>query len=158
MGVRPARHWVLEGFEYIGIDSDPARIALARAALPQGRFYVEDARCLSPGLLRGRYFFLHGVLHHLNDADCRMILNNVLETPRAKLAVIEPYFPKSRIRHPLWSMAAYLDEGKWIRTEEAWRELWQPWLRHMRKRSIWPRWPVQFIDALLLSGEDWACD
>lgn len=146
-----ARHWIADGFRYRGVDSDPGRIALARACVPDAEFYGGDVCDVPSELLHSQYFFIHGLLHHLDTNQCESVLKAVLGRPGVKLAVIEPYLPESRMRHPLWSLIAHLDEGRWIRTKAAWEQLYRPWLRSMAERSLWPGWPVHMIDALLSS-------
>jgi SAM-dependent methyltransferase len=144
------RHFVAAGYDYWGIDIDPGRIASARGGAQRGKFLVGDAASLRKlGLPPCERIFIHGVLHHLGDVECLRILEGVLLAPRIVLAVIEPYDPSPWWSNPLGAFCARLDEGRHFRTLQGWRDLFGPYLNQWRTRSIWPRWPVPFVDARL---------
>ena len=146
-----ARPFVEHGFDYWGIDPDPDRIAYAQQIAPSGRFLVGDHSTLAGSEMpRVRHVFIHGVLHHLDDEECRRLLNDVLSLQEdLVLAVAEPYCPDNWWSNQPGYLFAQLDEGRFVRTRENWLELFGPKLELSQVRSLWPRWPVPMIDAKL---------
>lgn len=146
-----ARSFLSGGFDYVGVEIDPARVALAEKATPEARFVVSDALALSTlDLPPTRRFFIHGLLHHLDDEQCRDVLRGLLSLREGiVLAVVEPFRPPAWWRAPLGTLFARLDEGKHVRPLEAWRSLFGANLDTLRTVSLRPRWPVPLLHARL---------
>lgn len=146
-----ASHFVAHGYDYWGLDLDSERVASAKRRVPGANFLVHDALAIEEAPLPPvRRVFIHGVLHHLEDSYCRKIIDHILSLgPEIALAVIEPYSPRPWWSNPMGALLARLDEGKHVRALEAWLDLLGPHLDVFTTRSIWPRWPVEFIDARL---------
>ena len=149
-----SRRFVSQGYHYWGIDVDPERIAIAAQQAPGARFLVCDA--LSPKLAdlpEFRRVFIHGVLHHLDDSQCRCLLDRILSVGSdVVLAVIEPFRPAKWWTSPRAALCSRRDEGRFFRTLPEWLDLFRPNVEVFETRSLWPRWPVHFIDARLRPG------
>lgn len=147
-----ARHFAEQGFDYWGIDRDADRIELARKRTPGGRYMAWNAMDLeNAGLPPFRRAFIHGVLHHLNDAECRDLIHYILGMrPDMTLSIIEPFRPNPWWINPLGTLFARLDEGLYIRTLEEWRALFRPNAVVFEQISLWPRWPVGMLVARLV--------
>jgi SAM-dependent methyltransferase len=147
-----ARHFAEQGFDYWGIDSDPARIELARQRTPGGQYLAWNAMDLeNAGLPSFRRAFIHGVLHHLNDDECRDLIHYILNMrPDMTLSIIEPFRPNPWWINPLGTLFARLDEGQHIRTLEHWRTLFRPNAVVFEQISLWPRWPVGMLVSRLI--------
>jgi SAM-dependent methyltransferase len=139
------------GYDYWGVDRDAGRIAAARRAHPRAHFLVGDALALGRlPLPPVRWAFIHGVLHHLDDADCQVVLDGLLALGRdVTVAVSEPCMPTPWWRNVPGALAVALDEGRFVRSSVAWQALFGPRLVKASTRSLWPRWPVPFLDARL---------
>src|SRR5436190_6646915 len=111
-----ARHFVAQNYDYWGIDLDPERIATAQRETPKANFLVHDAVSIERAPLPPfRHVFIHGLLHHLDDSQCRKIINHLMSLePRIVLAVIEPFSPKPWSSNPLGMLFARMDEGKYV--------------------------------------------
>jgi 2-polyprenyl-3-methyl-5-hydroxy-6-metoxy-1,4-benzoquinol methylase len=146
-----AHHFVRRGFDYRGVDFDAQRIAVAQRENPAAHFLVADALRLDQAPLPPfRHVFFHGVLHHIADADCSALLKHILSLrPDMMLAVSEPFMPSPWWTNPLGALGAQLDEGEYVRTLPAWHALFGNYLETGTTRSLMPRYPVGFIDALL---------
>ncbi len=149
-----AGHFVKRGYRYFGIDKDAERIAAARAHTPHAQFEVGDAGSLSALKLPDTLtFYIHGVLHHLDDETCRKIVRDVLAIDaKVRLALTEPIRPSPWIRNPLGLLFAWLDEGEFVRSENHWRDLLDVKISDCSTRSLWPRWPVTMMDALVMNS------
>ncbi len=148
-----AQHFVDHGYDYWGMDPDPERIALARQRTTGAHFLVGDVLSLECGELSSfQRVFIHGVLHHLDDLQCRRLIDHILSlAPDVILAVIEPFRPNRWWTNPLGALFARMDEGKFVRRLGKWLDLFAWNLDSYTTRSLWPRWPVNFMDARLLS-------
>lgn len=146
-----ADHFVLGGYDYWGIDSDPERLDEARQHTPKARFRLCNALNLKQaGLPRFRCAFIHGVLHHLNDSQTRELLGQILSLgDDMTLVVIEPFRPPVWWDNPFGALIARLDEGKFVRTLQEWQDIFEPNIEVMTTRNLWPPWPQDFLDARL---------
>lgn len=148
-----AHHFADRGYRYYGIDLDPERIAVARLKTPNAQFGVGDAVELNVNDMPATgNFFIHAVLHHLDDGQCRQIIHHILTHPNSMLAITEPFRPSRWWKNPLGALFASMDEGKYVRTLQHWRDLFGTDLRQYETRHLWPRWPVHMVDALLVSN------
>ncbi len=149
-----APSFVAHGYDYWGIDRDPDRIAAAGRLTPGAHFLVCDALALDRAALpRFRRAFMHGVLHHLDDGQCRHLVEHILSVgPGIVLAVVEPFRERRWWASPLGALCSRMDEGQFIRTLEGWRDLFGANLDALSVRSLWPRWPLRFVDARLTAG------
>jgi SAM-dependent methyltransferase len=147
-----AQHFVTHGYDYWGIDIDSKRIEVAQQQTPEAHFVVGDAlRLAQAGLPSFRHVFIHGILHHLDDTQCRRVLDYVLALRSDLiLAVIEPFCPQPWWNNPLGTLCAHMDEGKFVRTLQGWRDLFGRNVDVATTRSLWPLWPVPFIDVRLV--------
>ena len=131
---------------YLGIDLAVDRVAAAKNENPQYRFEVCNVN--SPGfrdLLRQfDFIFCLGLLHHLNDNNCRELLREIETlTPKpATFIAIEPLLPAPYANPPGFLMAK-LDAGKHIRAPEVYRQMFADRLIQVEYINFWPRWPVQ---------------
>ncbi|MGH7766132.1 MAG: class I SAM-dependent methyltransferase [Candidatus Binatia bacterium] len=146
-----AHHFVSHGYDYWGIDFDPERIDVARQQTPGAHFQTCDALAIEQaGLPNFKRAFIHGVLHHLNDAETQKIISHVLSLRRdMTLVIIEPFRRPRWWNNPFGALIARLDEGRYVRTLEEWRDLFEPKLELLTTRNLWPRWPQDFLDARL---------
>lgn len=148
-----ASHFVMRGYDYWGIDLDPERIAAAKALSPEGNFLTLNALDIAhapvPSLKK---VYIHGMLHHVSETKCRQIIDSIMSLrPDPVLAVIEPFTPDPWWGNALGAFFAKMDAGKYIQTLAGWKRLFSPYLESYAIRSLWPRWPVQFIDARLVN-------
>lgn len=148
-----ANHFVREGYDYWGIDLDSERIAAARQQAPKANFVTCDALALeSAGLPRFQHVFIHGVLHHLGDSETRHLLQGILSNDsNLVLVVIEPFRPLRWWTNPLGELFGRMDEGRFVRTLEGWRTLFEPNAEVLTTRSRWPPWPVATVVARLVT-------
>jgi len=108
---------------YLGVDVHPGYVAFARRRNPRHRFECADVIAW-PGA--GEPFDLllvNGVLHHLDDAAAKALLQAVLAQarPGATLVVIEDVeLPRAGLGTTL---VHSLDHGHFIRGPEAWTRL-----------------------------------
>jgi SAM-dependent methyltransferase len=146
-----AHHFVAGEFEYWGVDLDARRIALARERWPGINFIVGDALALKDiGLPHFRHAFIYGVLHHLEDDQCRRLIDYLLSVDRRMtLVVVEPFVPNRWWANPLGVLFARLDEGCFVRSLRDWRNLYGSNIDMLTTRSRWPHWPVSNVVARL---------
>ena len=136
---------VFSGPEYVGIDLIPERVAAAAVAHPGHRFVVGDVSGSDvEHLLAGRDFvFCHGLLHHLDDLQCRQLVETVeahVSRP-ATVVVMEPWLPAAWPNLP-GHLLCKLDDGKFIRPRHAYAGLFAKGLVREEATSNFPRWPV----------------
>lgn len=150
-----ARHFIEQGFDYWGLDVDASRVEVAQRRNTGGTFLVCDALDLATaGLPPFRRVFIHGVLHHMADAECRQIFDRTLALqPDMVLSLIEPYRPDPWWSNPLGSAFSSFDEGIHVRTLEQWRALTRPNAVTFEQFTLWPRWPVGFLVARLVQAQ-----
>jgi SAM-dependent methyltransferase len=146
-----AQYFVTHGYDYWGIDLDSERVELARRGTPGANFIVHDAlelqRADLPSFQRA---FIHGVLHHLGDAECRRLLDHLISlNSNMVLAVIEPTRPNRWWENPFGALISRMDEGRYVRSLDEWRIIYGPRVEEFRTRNLWPRWPQTFLDTRL---------
>jgi len=148
------RHLIADGYRYFGFDIDPERIDFCRRTYPGGRFYVSDGATIeAEGLEEARCAFIHGMLHHADDAKTRAIIDAWLSRRSdAVLLVIEPFLPDRAWTNPLGWLLGKLDEGDYVRRRRHWERLAGPWLKESSVHSLMPRWPVPFLHMTLANG------
>ena len=133
------------GPTYVGVDLIPERVAAAAAEHPEHRFLVHDITTPEFGeLLSGRDFvFCHGLLHHLDDAQCQGLVDLIrsrASRPDTFLA-IEPWLPAVFPNLP-GHLLCSLDDGKFIRPRHGYVKLFGKELVREETKFNWPRWPV----------------
>lgn len=145
-----ATHMTARGCEYVGLDSDAERIATARKLTPGARFELGNALSFDWSRLPAfRHVFIHGILHHLDDGDCRELIDGVLSRgPSIRLVIIEPFKPERSWRHPVWAALASLDEGAFVRTLPEWADLYGN-RADVFEAGRWARWPVRCVVSRL---------
>lgn len=133
------------GPTYVGVDLIPERIEAAAAEHPDHRFLVGDVS--GPDfeeLLAGRDFiFCHGLLHHLDDLQCRELFDLVQRgaSHPATFLAIEPWLPSTFPNLPGHLLCRF-DDGKFIRPLHGYAPLFGKALVREENKSNWPRWPV----------------
>lgn len=136
---------VENGCQYWAVEPDEKRVARARENCPEANIII--GRGESADLSELPEFnraYIHGVVHHMNDEDCRATLERLLAKPGMKMIVVEPYLPQTLWKNPLGYWLGKLDEGKFVRPLEDYKTLFAPWLVDVKVRSLMPRWPVPF--------------
>lgn len=109
--------------DYIGIDVNPDYIEFARK-IYKNNFEVMNAQKLR---FKKRYFdyvVIIGVLHHIDDKNCNLILNEIKRVIKdtGKIIIIEDVNTQSKI-DLLGNIIRKLDVGEHIRTQKEWLEL-----------------------------------
>ncbi len=109
--------------DYIGIDVNPDYIEFARKIYKKN-FEVMNAQKLR---FKKRYFdyvVIIGVLHHIDDKNCSLILNEIRRVVKnnGKIIIIEDVNTQSKI-DLLGNIIRKLDVGEHIRTQKEWLEL-----------------------------------
>jgi ubiquinone/menaquinone biosynthesis C-methylase UbiE len=109
--------------DYIGIDVNPDYIEFARKIYKKN-FEVMNAQKLR---FKKRYFdyvVIIGVLHHIDDKNCNLILNEITRVIKdnGKIIIIEDVNTQSRI-DLFGNLIRKLDVGEHIRTKKEWLEL-----------------------------------
>ena len=109
--------------DYIGIDVNPDYIEFARKIYKKN-FEVMNAQKLR---FKKRYFdyvVIIGVLHHMDDKNCNLILNEITRVIKdnGKIIIIEDVNTQSRI-DLFGNLIRKLDVGEHIRTKKEWVEL-----------------------------------
>ncbi len=109
--------------DYIGIDVNPDYIEFAR------KIYKKNFELMNAQKLRfkKRYFdyvVIIGVLHHIDDKNCSLILNEITRVVKnnGKIIIIEDVNTQSKI-DLLGNIIRKLDVGEHIRTQKEWLEL-----------------------------------
>lgn len=116
----------LDRAKYIGIDISPKYIKYANQHYGNfGRFICGDITTDSTLENLGHFdvVTIIGVLHHLRDHDCRKLLLSVRQILNAngRLVTLDGVFAKNQ--STLARIFLRLDRGRFIRTEEQYREL-----------------------------------
>jgi ubiquinone/menaquinone biosynthesis C-methylase UbiE len=142
-----ARTFLRGGFDYWGIEPDQGRVSEARTKVGD-RFLVGDATKLAELRLPSpRHFFVHGVLHHLDDRSVREVLEAIRTLSRSDFLVSEPVRPDRWWTNPLGELFTRFDEGAYPRRQDEWLDLaGRDSIGYARVRSLWPRWPVAMLD------------
>lgn len=110
--------------QYHGIDLCHAYIRAACRKHPLYSFDCADARSLPFSNGQFRTVLISGVLHHLNDEDAMAVLREsarVLSTDG--FAIIWEDIPTVSRWNPVGTLIHRLDQGQWIRTPAAYRQL-----------------------------------
>ena len=136
--------------DYIGIDVNPDYIEFAR------RIYKKNFELMNAQKLRfkKRYFdyvVIIGVLHHMDDKNCNLILNEITRVIKdnGKIIIIEDVNTQSRI-DLFGNLIRKLDVGEHIRTKKEWVELLSKKInikKQYRLKSFIPTYEV-FISHL----------
>lgn len=145
------RHLINAGYRYFGFDIDPERIAYCRKSYPRGSFHVSDgASITAEGLDGANCAFIHGMLHHTDDAKTAEIIESWLgRRSDATLLIIEPMLPGHFLLNPFGYLLGKMDEGNYVRTRGQWEALVGKWLVSSSTHSLLPRWPVPFLHMML---------
>lgn len=130
---------------YYGFDPSEDRIEAARRENPGYRFgagSVGDPDFLEL-LPQFDFIFCHGVLHHLDDRQCQLVIGGIRDRARkpATFVVIEPILPPLWRNPPGWILAK-MDDGEYVRTPANWRQILGNGLVRAEWLSFFPRWPV----------------
>jgi 2-polyprenyl-3-methyl-5-hydroxy-6-metoxy-1,4-benzoquinol methylase len=108
---------------YVGVDVHPGYVHLARRMNSSHRFECADVINWEGRGERFDLVLINGVLHHLSDHDARGLLETALRHAArgGTLLLIEDV----RLPNPPLGteLIHWLDEGEFIRTPEAWRDL-----------------------------------
>jgi SAM-dependent methyltransferase len=118
------------GYEYVGIDIEPERIAYARKTYPRGKFHVMDASQLR---YPDGYFdqiLVTGVLHHLSDDEVRDIAREMRRVlrPGGRALVMEDIALRGSL-NLLGALVHLADAGAYIRRPAQYAPLFKPALR-----------------------------
>lgn len=145
-----APHFLERGFEYWGIDPDQQRIKWAIESNPGGHFLVADALTFELEQIDGcTKVFIHNVLHHLSDEECRRLIDRVLALdPNIIFVATEPKRPTKWWHNPLGNFICNLDEGNFVRTLPEWQTLFSDQAKVLRIRRKF-HWPVHSLHARL---------
>jgi trans-aconitate methyltransferase len=131
--------------DYVGIDSSNERVLAARRMHPAYQFAVADIRHAEPeALLSGfNFVFCHAVLHHLDDTEVGRLLDWIDRSASkpATFIALEPVLP-GFWRNPAGMILARMDDGRFVRTSQGWRNVLGDRLKSVIEiKSTW-RWPV----------------
>ena len=109
--------------DYIGIDVNSDYIEFAR------KIYKKNFEVMNAQKLRFKkhyfdYVVIIGVLHHIDDKNCNLILNEIKRVIKdtGKIIIIEDVNTQSKI-DLLGNIIRKLDVGEHIRTQKEWLEL-----------------------------------
>lgn len=133
---------------YLGLDSDPVRIAAARVGSPRHSFVVGDASKMTGAMLADFDMALcHGVIHHIDDAGVERIKQTFRDAAAQKgkpfrFLAIEAVLPKPAWKNPVGFSLAKIDRGRHVRTIARLREIFGGAVTRVEeiKAPIW--WPV----------------
>ena len=141
-----AKRIVKLGCQYTGLEPDSERVQYAQSQCPEGRFLIGSGESIDPSELADvRRAFIHGVLHHMDDRQCRTLISHLMSIPDMRLLVIEPFLPEPAWRWPLGYLLGKMDEGIYVRRRQEYEAICEPWLVSSKVRSLKPRWPVPFV-------------
>jgi SAM-dependent methyltransferase len=110
---------------YVGVDLNPRYISRARTTKSRYRFEVVDGRSLPFADGSFDAVLITGVIHHLDDASARSLLQEgrrVLAPDSGVLVVSEPVPTRSRWNW-IGRLVVRLDEGDFIRPPEYYLEM-----------------------------------
>ena len=121
------------GYDYVGIDLEPERIAYGRRAYPQGRFEVMDAGALAWPAATFDHILVTGVLHHLSDEEVDRILAEMRRVlrPTGRALVMEDTAVGFKL-NLLGALVHLADEGSFIRKPAQYHTLFA---RHFQVRA-----------------------
>jgi len=115
--------------DYVGIDMNERYIRYAQRHYT-GTFQIMDARKLDFGDDTFDDVLVYGLLHHLNDADARAVLDGILRVlkPDGHVLIIEDIPTESRL-NLIGHVLHRIENGHFIRTAEEYRDLLDGYLR-----------------------------
>jgi len=147
-----AKFFTERNCKYFGIDIDKERIKVAQKQYPKATFFVSNLEKFDFSLISpSTKFFCHGVLHHLNDKQCKKIIKDIFSyNEKSRFVAIEPIRPKS-LQNPLATIVIKLDDGKYIRKLDEWRDIYRESLTKSQIFNLFPRWPTNKLAVLLTS-------
>ena len=138
---------------YLGVDSSQARIAAARAANPGRHFEIVDVTSahFDELIACADFIFCHGLLHHLNDENCRALIKRVyrLALRPATFVAMEPLAPERPLLNPLGWLICKMDEGYFIRHADGYQALFTGWNFSTDHYDLMPRFPLD-MEAYVL--------
>ena len=146
-----AEPFLASGYDYVGVDINPQRIAQATHNFPHGSFIVSDLVNFDISYVpKFQYCILHGLLHHLSDEGCRELFKVVLSSGSdRRMAISEPVRPDRWWENPGRALLSSLDQGDYVRKLDAWLQLLDSHLINYSTRSLMPRWPMVKIEGVL---------
>ena len=131
---------------YLGIDRSSGRIEAARRGHPRHRFEAGDVTGpdLEGRLADADFVFCHGLLHHLDDGECRALVAAVRNLARkpATLVAIEPLLPEPWL-NPAGFLVGKMDEGRFFRPDRGYRPLFGGQALRTESFSLFPRLPLR---------------
>jgi len=147
-----AKYFLNKGCKYFGIDLDKERIKIAQQKNPEGKFFASDLMDFDwTSLPQSKKYCCKGLLHHLSDEQCKKLIKKVTSLNKEiKFLAVEPIRPNTWYSNPLGTFFANMDDGKYIRKINPWKELFGPWLETIETMSRRPRWPVDALFAILV--------
>ncbi len=154
-GVGGFSNYVLKrGFQYYGIDMDQERVEIAKQKEPKATFITSDLTKFDfLSIPNSKKFFCMEVLHHLDDEQCKKVINNVTQIHNnVKFVAIEPIRPELQYTNPIGTFVADHDDGNYIRKLEEWKILFEPWLKEIIILKNY-RWPLANAAFLLAPKE-----
>jgi 2-polyprenyl-3-methyl-5-hydroxy-6-metoxy-1,4-benzoquinol methylase len=114
------------GLNYVGFDLDVRRVEAAKRLYPDLQFVGGDV--MDPKLNEGVNFekvLMHGVLHHMPDADIRRLFAFLKEKKCKVLGVLDPERPNSVLSNPLGEAFIRLDRGQFVRRRHEYEKLFE---------------------------------
>lgn len=115
------------GYDYLGIDIEPLRIAYAQRHYPAGQFQVMDASGLRWPDGSIDQVLVTGVFHHLSDAEVRAIVAEMRRVlhPGGRALVMEDTATGVKL-NLLGALVHLADEGSFIRPAAQYEPLFHP--------------------------------
>jgi SAM-dependent methyltransferase len=130
---------------YTGVDTDAARVDVARKRYPHAAFLHRDATALPVDLIAGYPFiFCHAWIHHIPDDACMQIIERIADAAQEReiwMVIVEPLLPRLWTNPPGW-LIAKLDRGRYVRTAEHMERLMGPYLQSATYSKPSWRWPI----------------
>lgn len=133
---------------YVGIDSDPTRIAAAREASPGHSFIVGDASKMSGAeLAQFDLAMCHGLIHHVDDEGVERIKQTLRDAAKERgkpfgFLAIEAVLPDPAWKNPVGFLLAKCDRGRHVRTITRLREIFGNAVTKIEEIQPPMRWPV----------------
>lgn len=133
---------------YVGIDSDPTRIAAAREAFPEHTFIVGDASQMDGAMLAEFDMAMcHGLIHHVDDEGVERIKQTCRDAAAARggpfgFLAIEAVLPDPAWKNPVGFLLAKCDRGRYVRPISRLREIFGSAVVKIEEIEPPMRWPV----------------